>query len=82
MKEELEIILEDVECVIQGSPVILSVPVLVPCLRAEHLLITVDTHSGMLQCHVPQYDPPILPELQNAINADRTKVAGLLTELR
>nr|CAD7406222.1 unnamed protein product [Timema poppensis] len=40
---------------LQGSPAILSVPVLQPCLRAEQLLVTVDTHTGMLQCHVPQY---------------------------
>lgn len=82
LKEELEAALGGVECSLQGSPVILSVPVLVPCLRAEHLLITVDTHTGMLQCHVPQYDPPLLPELQTALNTDRAKVPGLLTELR
>ncbi|KAJ8973062.1 hypothetical protein NQ317_018790 [Molorchus minor] len=48
-------------CNLQGSlsPCLLSVAILQPCLRAEQLLITVDTHTGMLQCHVPQYDPPL-----------------------
>lgn len=82
VKESLESQVGGVECSLQGSPVILSVPVLLPCLRAEHVLITVDTHTGMLQCHVPQYEPPMLQELQSALNTDTSKVAGVLSELR
>lgn len=67
---------------LQGSPAILSVAILQPCLRAEQLLITVDTHTGMLQCHVPQYDPPLVPELNNALNGDHTKLTNLIGELR
>ncbi|KAG8245357.1 Mediator of RNA polymerase II transcription subunit 14, partial [Homalodisca vitripennis] len=66
---------------LQGSPAILSVAILQPCLRAESLLVTVDTHTGMLQCHVPQYDPPIMTELQSALNTDHTRLPTLISEL-
>ncbi|KAK5650997.1 hypothetical protein RI129_002026 [Pyrocoelia pectoralis] len=67
---------------LQGSPAILSVAILQPCLRAEQLLITVDTHTGMLQCHVPQYDPPLIPDLQNSLNGDHARLPILISELR
>lgn len=82
IKLELQGLLKNVECNLQGSPAILSVAVLQPCLRAEQLLITVDTHTGMLQCHVPQYDPPLIPELNNALNGDHSRLPMLITELR
>lgn len=82
LKTELQTMLKDVECQLQGSPAILNVPVLQPCLRAEYLLVTVDTHTGMLQCHVPQYDPPIIGELQTALNGDHAKLPTLISELR
>ncbi|XP_049820505.1 mediator of RNA polymerase II transcription subunit 14 isoform X2 [Aethina tumida] len=82
IKLELQEMLKDVECNLQGLPAILSVAVLQPCLRAEQLLITVDTHTGMLQCHVPQYDPPLVPELNNALNGDHSKLPMLISELR
>jgi hypothetical protein len=56
--------------------------VLQPCLRAEQLLVTVDTHTGMLQCHVPQYDAPLIPELQTALNGDHSRLPTLVSELR
>lgn len=65
-----------------GSPAILSVPILQPCLRAELLLVTVDTHTGMLQCHVPQYDAPLVPELTTALNGDHSRLPTLISELR
>ncbi|CAH0553803.1 unnamed protein product [Brassicogethes aeneus] len=82
IKLELQGMLKNVECNLQGSPAILSVAILQPCLRAEQVLITVDTHTGMLQCHVPQYDSPLIPELNNALNGDHSKLIGLITELR
>lgn len=82
LKQELQGMLKDVECQLQGSPAILSVPVLQPCLRAEQLLVTVDTHTGMLQCHVPQYDAPLVPELQAALNGDHSRLPTLISELR
>lgn len=82
IKQELQTLLKDVECNLQGSPAILSVAILQPCLRAEQLLITVDTHTGMLQCHVPQYDPPIIPELIGSLNGDHTRLTVLISELR
>ena len=42
------------DCVVQGSPAVLHLPILSPCLRSEQLLITVNTHSGSLQAHIPQ----------------------------
>ncbi|RZB40257.1 mediator of RNA polymerase II transcription subunit 14 [Asbolus verrucosus] len=82
IKLEVQGMLKEIECNLQGSPAILSVAILQPCLRAEQLLITVDTHTGMLQCHVPQYDPPLIPELNNALNGDHGKLPVLISELR
>ncbi|XP_044010712.1 mediator of RNA polymerase II transcription subunit 14 isoform X2 [Aphidius gifuensis] len=82
LKQELQSSLKDVECSLTGSPAILSVPVLQPCLRAESLLVTVDTHTGMLQCHVPQYEAPLVPELTSALNGDHNKLPNLISELR
>ncbi|XP_074034115.1 mediator complex subunit 14 isoform X2 [Leptinotarsa decemlineata] len=82
IKLELQGMLKDVECNLQGSPAILSVAILQPCLRAEQLLITVDTHTGMLQCHVPQYNPPLIPDLNTVLNGDHFKLPLLITELR
>ncbi|EEZ97239.1 Mediator of RNA polymerase II transcription subunit 14-like Protein [Tribolium castaneum] len=82
IKLEIQGMVKEVECNLQGSPAILSIAILQPCLRAEQLLITVDTHTGMLQCHVPQYDPPLVPELNNALNGDHSKLPVLISELR
>ncbi|XP_029175199.1 mediator of RNA polymerase II transcription subunit 14 isoform X3 [Nylanderia fulva] len=82
LKQELQTMLKDVECTLAGSPAILSVPILQPCLRAELLLVTVDTHTGMLQCHVPQYDAPLVPELTAALNGDHSRLPTLISELR
>lgn len=82
IKQEMQALLKGIECSLQGSPAILSVAILQPCLRAEQLLITVDTHTGMLQCHVPQYDPVLITELNNSLNGDHSKLSALITELR
>lgn len=82
IKQELQTMLKDVDCNLQGSPAILSVAVLQPCLRAEQLLVTVDTHTGMVQCHVPQYEPPLIPELYAAFNGDHSRLPALISELR
>ncbi|XP_046742942.1 mediator of RNA polymerase II transcription subunit 14 isoform X1 [Diprion similis] len=82
LKQEFQSMLKDVECTLAGSPAILSVPILQPCLRAELLLVTVDTHTGMLQCHVPQYEAPLVPELTAALNGDHSRLPTLISELR
>lgn len=82
IKQEMQAMLKGIECNLQGSPAILSVAILQPCLRAEQLLITVDTHTGMLQCHVPQYDPPLIHELNNSLNGDHARLPALISELR
>ena len=67
----------------EGTPAILTVPVLTPCLRAEQIHITIDTHTGMLRCHVPKHlDCPIIPEMQATLNNDRSKLPQIMSELR
>ncbi|CAD7082039.1 unnamed protein product [Hermetia illucens] len=83
LKLEFQTFLKDVDYHLQGTPAILTVPVLNPCLRAEQIYITVDTHTGMLRCHVPKHlDCPIIPELQNTLNGDHSKLQTLVSELR
>lgn len=68
---------------LQGTPAILTVPVLTPCLRAEQLHITIDTHTGMFRCHVSKHlDCPIVVDMQACLNGDRSKMQQLLSELR
>lgn len=69
--------------IIQGTPAVLTIPILSPCLRAEQVHITVDTHTGMLRCHVPKHlECPIVPELQSALNNDYSKLSNHVSELR
>lgn len=82
LKQELQSMFKGMECTLAGSPAILSVPVLQPCLRSEFLLISVDTHTGKLQCHIPQYDAPLIPDLTTALNEDRSKLSILVSEVR
>ncbi|KAL1505868.1 hypothetical protein ABEB36_005326 [Hypothenemus hampei] len=83
LKLELQVMLKDVECILQGSPATLSVAILQPCLRAELWLIAVDTHTGMLQSQVPLYDSaPLIPEINNILNGNRAKLLSYISELR
>lgn len=83
LKSEFLKFLKHADFLIQGTPAILTIQILYPCLRAEQVHITVDTHTGMLKCHVPKHlDCPIIPELQLALNGDFTKLSNLVTELR
>lgn len=70
------------DCVISGSPAILQVPLLQPCMQSENLLITVDTHTGYFLAVVPQYEPPMIEDVQEALNKDSGKLDSLLTDLR
>ncbi|ERL93945.1 mediator of RNA polymerase II transcription subunit 14 [Dendroctonus ponderosae] len=79
---ELQELIKNAECLVQGSPAVLNVAILQPCLRAEQVLITIDTHTGMIQCHVPLYDPPIVPEINNILNGNRAKLLPYISELR
>lgn len=83
IKVEFQTFLKDVEYHLQGTPAILTVPILSPCLRAEQVHITVDTHTGIFHCHVPKHlECPIVPDLQAALNNDYTKLPYLISELR
>lgn len=75
--------LGDAKPSLHGSPAVLSVPILQPCLRSEQLLITIDTHTGIFQAHVPQYDTnPFTAEIQATLNDDQSKLVALVTLLR
>lgn len=68
---------------LSGSPAVLHIPVLQPNLRSEQLLVAVDTHTGVLLPHVPQYPScHIMVDLQHALNHDKSKVDDLISELR
>ncbi|XP_055926040.1 mediator of RNA polymerase II transcription subunit 14-like isoform X1 [Argiope bruennichi] len=70
------------ECTISGSPAVLHCPILQPCMISEELLITVNTHTGHFLAHVPQFEPPMMDDIQNCLNKDPTKVENLISELR
>ncbi|XP_071034254.1 mediator of RNA polymerase II transcription subunit 14 isoform X1 [Parasteatoda tepidariorum] len=70
------------EYTISGSPAVLHVPILQPCMISEELLITVNTHTGHFLAHVPQFEPPMMEDIQNCLNKDPSKVENLLSELR
>ncbi len=62
------------QATLHGSPALLSVPILQPCLRSEQLLVSVDTHTGVFLAHVPQYEGnPVTPEIQQTLNDDKSK---------
>lgn len=83
VKSEFQTFLKDVDYNLLGTPAILTIPVLSPCLRAEQIHITVDTHTGILHCHVPKHlDCPLVPDLQTILNTDLTKLPALVSELR
>jgi len=75
--------LGDVEPTLHGSPAVLAIPILQPCLRAEQLLISVDTHTGIFLAHVPQYlTNPYSQNIQNSLNADRVQLEAQVSDLR
>ncbi|XP_063699988.1 mediator of RNA polymerase II transcription subunit 14 [Culicoides brevitarsis] len=83
LKAEFQMFMKDTEFLLQGTPAILTIPVLTPCLRAEQVHITVDTHSGRLHCHVPKHmDCPFMAEMETALNNDTSKLPALISELR
>ena len=72
-----------VEASLHGSPAVLSVPILQPCLRSEQLLVSVDTHTGIFLAHVPQYpNNPFSAEIQTSLNTDQAQLESLVTQLR
>lgn len=75
--------LGDVEATLHGSPAVLAIPILQPCLRAEQLLISVDTHTGIFLAHVPQYPTnPYSPQIQTSLNGDKVQLEAQVSELR
>ena len=72
-----------VEASLHGSPAVLSVPILQPCLRSEQLLVSVDTHTGIFLAHVPQYPSnPFSAQIQACLNSDQAQLEQLVTQLR
>lgn len=83
VQTEFKTFMKDVDCNLQGTTAILTIPVLNPCLRAEQIHITVDTHTGKYRCHIPKYtDCPIMTDMQTALNSDHSKLPDLVSELR
>lgn len=83
LKAEFKTFMKDVDFALQGTPAILSIPVLYPCLRAEQIHVTVDTHTGRLHCHVPKHlDCPLVAEMQTVLNNDVSKLPQLVSQLR
>ena len=86
LKKEIQrrLNLGDVEATLHGSPAVLSVPILQPCLRSEQLLVTIDTHTGIFLAHVPQYeDNSIAADIQSNLNtAERGQLETLVSQLR
>lgn len=83
IQSEFKAFMKDADSNLQGTTAILTIPVLNPCLRAEQIHITVDTHTGRYQCHVPKHlDCPIMTEMQTCLNGDHSKLPDLVTELR
>ncbi|QQP57449.1 Uncharacterized protein FKW44_002448, partial [Caligus rogercresseyi] len=85
LKTELEtrLQLRDAQASLHGSPAILSVPILQPCLRSEQLIIAIDTHSGVFLAHVPGYESnPFTSDIQTNLNEDKSKLEGLISDLR
>ena len=72
-----------VEASLHGSPAVLSIPILQPCLRSEQLLVSVDTHTGIFLAHVPQYpNNPFSGQIQSCLNSDQVQLESLVTQLR
>jgi mediator of RNA polymerase II transcription subunit 14 len=75
--------LGDAGSTLHGSPAVLAIPILQPCLRSEQLLVSVDTHTGMFLAHVPQYPAnPFSPQIQTCLNGDRVQLEAQVSELR
>ena len=70
-------------CISLGTPPVLSIPILQPCLRSEQLLVTIDTHTGVFTVHVPQYeDNPYVQDIQQCLNEDKSRLETLVSQLR
>ena len=70
-------------CILLGTPPVLSIPILQPCLRSEQLLVTIDTHTGVFTVHVPQYeDNPYVQDIQQCLNEDKSRLETLVSQLR
>jgi mediator of RNA polymerase II transcription subunit 14 len=83
VQAEFKSFMKDVDCNLQGTTAILTIPVLSPCLRAEQIHITVDTHTGRFHCHIPKFlECPIMADMQSALNNDYSKLPDLVIELR
>ena len=69
-----------VECVLGGSPPLLQIPIVQPGSSSEHLVLTVDTHTGYVMTFVPQYEPPMIAELQDIINSLVVEISPQMEE--
>ncbi|UYV70182.1 MED14 [Cordylochernes scorpioides] len=78
----LSLKLDRYTCSIHGTPAILQVSLFPNAVSSENLLITVDTHTGEFLAHVPQYEPPMIDDIQDQLNKNPTNMEALLTSLK
>ena len=70
-------------CLLSGSPAVLQISFLQPCMTSERLLISVDSLTGHFLVHIPQFEEcSIVDEIQNLINKNLAKVIPLFRQLR
>ncbi|KAL5011139.1 hypothetical protein ScPMuIL_013444 [Solemya velum] len=70
------------KCVTYDLPVALHIPVLFPCMKSEHLRITVDAQKGMWLVSLPSQDLPVVQEIEDCLNGEKKGFGNLLIKLR
>lgn len=71
------------ECHLSGSPAVLHVSFLQPCMISERLLISVDVLTGYFLAHIPQFENcSLVEDIENVINKDYSKITEYFTNLR
>ena len=71
------------QSILSGSPSVLQISFIQPCMTSERLLVSVDTLTGHFLVHIPQFDDcPIVDEIQAVINKNTAKMIQLFHQLR
>lgn len=71
------------QSILCGSPSVLHVSFIQPCMTSERLLVSVDTLTGQFLVHIPQFDDcQIVDEIQSVINKNSAKIIPLFHQLR
>ncbi|XP_014680674.1 PREDICTED: mediator of RNA polymerase II transcription subunit 14-like [Priapulus caudatus] len=70
--------------VISGTPAVLFVPLLSPCIASEQLHVSVDFLTGRVLTSIPLWEPvhQTVKDIENALNGEKADLERLLTEVR